>query len=305
MDKVLITGISSGQGRLLARRLLEKHEVVGVDGEAWTSRPPGVPFYEVDVRKRAFEDVLRKEQPQTVVHMGFVRHFREAAQSRYDVNVRGTRKILDHCRTYGVQNIIVLSSSYVYGALAENPYFMDEDHPLSGSRGYPEIRDLVEVDTIASAFAWRHPGVRTAVLRPVPVIGRYVRSSIVTYLTGRRVIVMAGFNPMLQFIHEEDLTEALALAVENRLRGVYNVAGPGEVPLRVAIRETGGRPLPLPELIARPMIERTFRFGLYPFPPGAIDYIKYPCTISGRHFVEETGFRPLFGLKELFRSIRQ
>lgn len=305
MEKVLITGIASGQGRLLARRLLDKHEVVGVDSQHWNSKPPGLPFYQVDLRKRAFEDVVRKEQPTTLVHMGFVRHFRESAEDRHDINLGGTRKVLDHCRTYDVRNVIVLSSSYVYGALAENPYFMDEDHPLSASRNYPEIRDLVEVDTVASAFAWKYPQLRTAVLRPVPVVGRYVQSSIVTYLTRPRVIVMMGFNPMLQFIHEEDLTEAVALAVENHLRGIYNVAGPGEVPLRVAIEETGGSAFPLPEFVARPLIERLFRLGMYPFPPGAIDYIKFPCTISGRRFVEETGFRPLFGLKELFRSIRR
>jgi UDP-glucose 4-epimerase len=305
MEKVMIVGIAGGLGRLLARRLLDQYEVVGVDREPWPTRPPAVPFHQVDIRKRGFEDVLRKEQPATVVHAGFVRHFRESGESRYDVNVRGTRKLLDLCRTYGVRNVLVLSSSYVYGALPENPYFMDEDYPLSGSRNYPEIRDLVEVDTLTTAFMWRHPNLRVTILRPVPVVGRYVQSAIVTFLRMRRPIVMMGFNPMLQFIHEEDLTEALALAVQSGLRGVYNVAGPGEVPLHLAIRETGGSPLPLPEFAARAMIGRLFRLGFFPFPPGAIDYIKYTCTISGKRFVDETGFRPLFGLKEIFRSIRR
>ena len=40
------------------------------------------------------------------------------------------------------------------------------------------------------------------------------------------------------------------------------------------------------------------------FPPGAIDYIKYPCTIAGERFVQETGFDPIFGLRETFRSLR-
>ena len=49
-----------------------------------------------------------------------------------------------------------------------------------------------------------------------------------------------GFDPMMQFIHEEDLSEAIALALEHGLQGVFNVTGPGEVPLHTAIRETGG-----------------------------------------------------------------
>ena len=66
-----------------------------------------------------------------------------------------------------------------------------------------------------------------------------------------------------------------------------------------------GRAVPLPEPIARPLLGRLFRLGLVRIPPGAIDYIKYPCTIAGDRFVRETGFRPLFGLKESFRSLKR
>lgn len=305
MEKVLITGIAAGQGRLLARRLRERHEVVGVDREAWTTRPAGTPFYRVDVRKRPFEDVLRKEQPTCVVHMGFVRHFREAPELRYDVNVRGTRKLFEHCVTYGVKRLVLMSSSYVYGAFPENPYFMDEDQPLAASRNYPEIRDLVEVDTLASAFMWKYPDIETCVLRPVATLGRYTANAISTYLQMGRPITLMGFNPMLQFIHEEDLTEAIALAVEQGLRGVYNVVGPGEVPLQTALREVGARPLPLPEPVARRLIARMFQLGVFPFPPGALDYVKFTCTISGRRFADATGFRAEYALKEIFRALRR
>ena len=305
VEKVLIVGVARGQGRLLARRLSRDSRVVGVDTDEWERRPAGAPFYRTDVRARAFEDALRKEQPDAVVHLGTVRHFRGPETQRFDVNVRGTRKLLDHCRTYGVKKLVVLSTSYVYGALPDNPSFMAEDHPLLAGRNYPEIRDLVEVDSLATAFMWQYPDIHTSVLRPVPTLGYYSDNSIVNYLRQGRVVVMMGFNPMLQFMHEEDLVEAIALAIGRRLRGVYNVTGPGEVPLRVAIRETGGRPMPLPEPVARALLSRLFRLGLVRIPPGAIDYIKYPCTIAGERFARDTGFRPLFGLKESFRSLRR
>ena len=96
--------------------------------------------------------------------------------------MRGTKQLLDHCIHHGVQKVVVISSSYVYGAFPENPYFMDEDSPLSASRAYPEIRDLVEVDTLASAYLWRYPHLHTCVLRPVNVLGYYVHSMIGQYL---------------------------------------------------------------------------------------------------------------------------
>jgi UDP-glucose 4-epimerase len=237
--------------------------------------------------------------------MGMVRHFRTSERTRHDVNVRGTKQLLDHCVHHGVQQLVVLSSSYIYGAAPENPYFMDEDSPASASRSYPEIRDLVEVDTLASAFLWRYPHIRTCVLRPVNTLGYYVHSMIGQYLRQRRVPTVMGFDPMMQFIHEEDLSEAIALALEHRLQGVFNVVGPGEVPLHTAIRETGGTALPLPEPVMRPLFDRLFRWGLLPYPPGAIDYLKYPVTVSGERFGDATGFRPLFGLEEIFQSVRR
>jgi UDP-glucose 4-epimerase len=305
MEKVLITGISGGQGRLLARRLAEKYDVCGVDRVPWKGHPEGIRVHVVDLTRKKLEDVIRTEAPLHIVHMGFIRHFRSDDRTRYDVNVRGTRKLLDHCVQHGVQSLVVLSSGYVYGAFPENPYYMDEDAPLSASRSYPEIRDLVEVDTLASAFLWRYPHIRTCVLRPVNVLGYYVHSMIGQYLRERRVPTVMGFDPMMQFIHEEDLTEALALTVEQGLQGVFNVTGPGEVPLHTAIRETGGTAWPMPEFVLRPLFSRLFAMGMLPYPAGALDFLKYPITLCGDRFVESTGFRPAFSLEDTLRSVRQ
>jgi len=305
MEKVLITGIAGGQGRLLARRLLENFEVCGVDRVGWEGAPRGIRVHSVDLRKKKFEDVIRTELPSAIVHMGFVRHFRSDQQTRHDVNVRGTKQLLDHCANYGVQRLVVLSSGYVYGAFPENPFYMDEDHPLSASRSYPEIRDLVEVDTLASAFIWKYPHIRTTVLRPVNVLGETVHSMIGQYLRLDRCPVMMGFDPLMQFVHEEDLADAIARTLEQGLQGVFNVTGPGQVPLSVAIRETGGRSLSVPDFVARPILERLFQLGLWPYPSGATDYLKYPVTLSGKRFIEATNYRPLFGLEEIFQSIHR
>jgi UDP-glucose 4-epimerase len=303
MEKVLITGIAGGQGRLLARRLRENFEVCGVDRVGWEGAPRGVKVHVVDVRKKKFEDIIRTEMPTAIVHMGFIRHFRATDRERYDTNVRGTKQLLDHCIHHGVQKLVVVSSAYVYGAFPENPYFLDEDSPLSASRSYPEIRDLVEVDTLASAWLWRYPHLHTCVLRPVNVLGTYVHSMIGEYLKQSRIPTVMGFDPMMQFLHEEDLSEAIALALEHGLQGVFNVTGPGQVPLHTAIRETGGTAFPVPEPILRAVFDRAFRWGFQAIPPGALDYIKYPVTVDGSRFVEATKFRCLFELEEIFQSV--
>jgi UDP-glucose 4-epimerase len=303
MEKVLITGIAGGLGRLLARRLLENYEVCGVDRVPWEGRPRSVTVHVVDLRKRGFEDVIRTELPTAVVHMGFVRDFKVDVERRHDVNVRGTKKLLDHCAHYGVQRLVVLSSGTVYGALYDNPFYMDEDRVLEASRAYPEIRDIVEVDAVTTAFLWRYPHIRTCVLRPVNVLGHYARSMMSEYLRLDRPPTVMGFDPLMQFIHEQDVVEAIALTLEHGLQGVFNVVGPGQVPLHTAIRETGGRPRSLPEFLFRPAIRALFSAGMVPWPEGAIDFLKFPVTLSGRRFVEATNFRPLFGLEETFQSL--
>ncbi len=47
-----------------------------------------------------------------------------------------------------------------------------------------------------------------------------------------------------------------------------------------------------------------FRLGLYRFPPGVIDFIKYPCTVSDRRFRAATEFEPRWSLHDIFAHLR-
>ncbi len=302
--KVLITGISGALGRLLARRLLSSWTVIGVDERPWPGRPREIALHTVDLRKRGFEEVMRSERPRAVVHLGFLREMRIDPRRRHDFNVRGTKQLLDHCARYGVEQLAVISTGTVYGAAPENPLYMSEEEPPSASRSYPEIRDRVEVDSIASAFVWRVPQLRTCVLRPVHVLGAHATGMMAEYLRRPRPPTVLGYDPLVQLIHENDWTEAIALSLARRLAGVFNVTGPGQVPLRTAIHEAGGRPLTIPELALRPILRATFASGLLPWPEGALDYLKYPVTISGERFIEATGWKPLFELPEIFEAHR-
>src|SRR5207244_4817023 len=127
----------------------------------------------------------------------------------------------------------------------------------------------------------RHPEVTTTILRPVNTLGYYTNSTIRRYLSARYVPTILGFNPMTQFIHEEDVAEAVALALQSGTHGVFNVVGPGAVPVKVAIRETGGTAVPIPEPGARAVLDRLCRLRLYHAQPGAIGLLKCPCPADG------------------------
>ena len=121
------------------------------------------------------------------------------------------------------------------------------------SRTYPEVRDLAEVDTLAHRVPLAPP--RDRHHDPAPGRTRSATTSTARsarYLRQRYVPTIMGFNPMMQFIHEEDVAEAVALALQTRhARRLQRGRARAPCRCQVAIRETGGTALPIPEPLAR------------------------------------------------------
>ena len=150
---------------------------------------------------------------------------------------------------------------------------------------------------------WKHPEIETVILRHVNVIGPTVKTAPFNYLRLEVPITLMGFDPMLQLVHEEDACRAMVLALQPGLRGVFNVTGPGEVPLSAVMKALGKRPIALPHLIVRPLLRRAFEAHLTSFPPEEIDHIQYLCVVDGSRFAREAGWAPRYSLRETIRSV--
>lgn len=286
--KVLIPGISSKIGNLVATELLEKgHEVIGIDRRPWPDAPAGVEMHELDIRKRAAEDVFRKSRPDAVIHMATVTHLVARSEERYKINLGGTRAVFDNCRAHGVGQVIFVGRHTYYGAAPDAPLYHAEDDPPMAVTTFPELADLVAADLYATTALWRHPELTTSVLRICYTLGPTRQGTLAAFLRGPRVPVIMGFDPLFQFMHEVDTARAIVLALEKKIRGVYNVAGPQPVPLSVVAREAGRTVIPLPEKLFTMLLGR---FGLPRLPPGAITHIKYPVVVDSSAFRAATGF---------------
>lgn len=301
---VAITGISGNLGRVLARQLHGRERIVGIDRRPFVGRPKDLEIHQVDIRKRKAEDLFRKGNIKALIHMGIMHDPRMSAEELHQFNVLGTAKALEYCARHGVKKLVVLSSATVYGPHPNNTNFLTEDAPLMAAARFGEIRDLVELDILAQSFIWKHPEVETVILRPVHIVGPTIRNAASNYLRLKAPWVLMGFDPMVQLIHAEDVSRAMILALTEGARGVYNVVGPGEVPLSAALREVGARPRPIPHFLARPLLDRLFKLRLSDFPPGEIDYIQYLCTVDGSRFERELGWKPAYGMRETIRSVR-
>ena len=286
--KVLVTGIAGNIGRLVTDRLLRcGHEVVGIDRRAWYHPPEGVRVFQADIRKRPAEDVFRTQRPDAVIHMATVTHLTHRSPDRYRINLGGTRAVFDHCHTYGVKKAIFVGRHTYYGAAPDSALYHTESEPPMAVHSFPELSDLVAADLYAGSALWRYPELDTAVLRCVYTLGPLKQGTLAAYLRGPRVPTVLGFDPLFQFMHEQDTAAAIVSALDEGVRGVFNVAGPPPVPLSVIVRETGRKITPLPEPIFHLALGR---FGLPKLPPGAVMHIKYPIVVDDAPFREATGF---------------
>jgi UDP-glucose 4-epimerase len=300
--KVLVPGIAGRLGKVLATKLIDLgHDVIGIDRRPFRDAPAGVEMHELDIRKRAAEDVFRRVRPNAVVHMATVTHLVVQSEDRYRINLGGTRAVFEHSAAYGVEHVVFVGRHTYYGAAADSPLFHTEDEPPMGLASFPELADLVAADLYAGSALWRYPSFVTSVLRMVYTLGSTGHGTLATFLRGARVPTILGYDPLFQFMHEEDVASALATTLDKRPRGVFNVAGPQPVPLSVVIRETGRTNVPLPEIVLNTALGR---FGLPKLPPGALEHIKYPVTVDARAFREATGFEHAIDEKGAMRAYR-
>src|SRR4051812_34173878 len=250
---VVVTGISGNLGRSLVKLLHKSERIIGIDRRPFVGAPKDVEMHELDLRKKKAEDVFRKNRVKAVIHMGIMHDPRMSEEEHHSFNVVGTTRLLEYCAKYGVKKVVVLSSADVYGPSPDNSNFLAEDAPLMGASRFSGVRDLIEVDMLAHGFFWRHPDIETVILRPVHILGPSIRNAPSNYLRLRYPWVLAGFDPMLQLLHQQDAARAMVEALRPGLKGVYNVVGPGEVPLSAVLRELGRTPIPVPHPIARPL----------------------------------------------------
>jgi UDP-glucose 4-epimerase len=297
--KILIVGISGKLGRSTAVHLARAgHQIAGIDQRAWPGAPAGVPVHVLDIRKRPAADVFRRFQPDAVVHLATVAHVSMRTEEELRENLGNTRAVFDACRRHAVPQVVFVGRHTFYGAAADASLYHTEEEPPLEVASFPQLADLVAADLYAGSAFWRFPAMATAVLRIVYALGPSHRGTLAGLLDRRYVPAVLGFDPLIQFIHEDDAGVAIALAVTKKLRGVFNVAGPPPLPLSVLARLAGRRWLPLPEPLFRFAAGR----GLSPLPAAAVMHLKFPVIVDDAAFRKATGFLPTHDVGDIVRS---
>ena len=302
---ILITGAAGALAQQVIEQLRDTCDLVAVDFREQVYLGDDIPSYCIDFNKRVFEDLFRRYQFDGVIHMGRIMSSQLTRMRRYNANVLGTQKLLDLSHKYGIKRVVVLSTFHVYGAVAYNPALIDEAAPLKSAGLSADLIDSVELENLANIYLWRYPELNITILRPCNIVGPGVRNTISTLLASERAPVLAGFSPMMQFIHIDDMADAIVLAYKKPTRGVYNVAPQDWVAYQHALKLCGCKRIQVPSIppMVPKMILGTLKLKI--FPSYLMAFFKYPVVIDGRAFVNEFGFEPKRPLKEIFRFYRE
>jgi UDP-glucose 4-epimerase len=301
-ESIVITGICGRMGRLVARRLHREHPVIGIDRRKLDGRPEDIVHYQMDLRRRKTRDIFRAGGVRAVVHLGVMHDPRESDRTHHEWNVVGFQKLLDYMSLYRVSKLVVLSSATLYGPRPDNAQFLSEEAPLLGAQNFSQIRDLVEVDMLAQSFFWKHPAVETVILRPCHILGR-VRNAPSNYLRTDRPVTVMGFDPMLQVIHERDVVDAMGLSLRNGVRGIFNLRGPGELPLSRMIRMLGKRPMPLPGPLISGLTRSLWPSRAMSFPTPELDHLRYLCMVDDARARKDLGFSPRYTMEQTLNAV--
>jgi UDP-glucose 4-epimerase len=306
---VLITGVGRFFGVRLAARLESDDsvdEIIGVDLDLPDREFERVELVRADIRNPLFAKVLQAAEVDTVVHLNIIPSEAERGRTMMkEMNVIGSMQLLAACqKSRTLRKLVVKSTTAVYGSEPEDPLFFTEEMAGRRNPSTAFCRDAIEIETYARDFGRRRPDVAMTILRFATVLGPTVNNPFSRYLGQPVVPTVLGFDPRVQFIHEDDVLEVLYKATVEDHPGIYNVGADGPVPLSQVIRKAARVQLPiLPPVVS--LASLTLRW--LPFvgvPPQIQREIAYGSVSDTSRLKKEFGYQPRFTCLDAVRDFR-
>jgi len=242
---------------------------------AEADRLPGVVYEQQDIRSPDLGAVLQRNGVEEVVHLAFVVDPKADPAFARDVDVNGSRNLLEACLAAGVRGITVISSGAVYGYDPAAAEWLDEDHPLLADETFPYALHKRLVEELLADYRADHPELRQLVLRPGAILGPGVATAATAPFDGRVVIGVRGAAAPFAFVWVEDVADVITQGVLERRAGIYNVVGDGVIALREVAAVLGKRYLALPLGALRFAIRALGRLGLTGYEPAHLDFLRF------------------------------
>jgi UDP-glucose 4-epimerase len=306
--RILITGLSTYWGSRLARELEQNPDVdaiIGVDSADPAGELERTEFVRVGTQHALLRRVVEAAEIDTVIDTRLVVDSTVTTPRRaHENNVIGTMNVLAACSgpDSSVRKLIFKSSAQYYGCNQDDPAFFTETmgrpHPPRTSIE----RDIVEAEASVAEFGEKNPDVCVTVFRFTNVLGPDVTTAHTRLFDLTVTPMILGFDPRYQFVHEDDVVNALKHAGLLDLPGIFNVAGDGVLAFTEVCSLLGKQFVPvLPPWGTGIAAQALRRFGVT-LPPEMLNQLRFGRGLDNRRF-KATGFGYRFTTRETVQKL--
>ena len=326
---VAVTGPTGEIGQAVVGALERSREVSRIIGMARRPFDPEAKGWKKVSYRRG--DVLNRrrvtslvEEADVVVHLAFM--IMGGAKESKRVNLSGSRNVFEAAVAAGVKRLVYASSVAAYGFHGENPQPLTEDVPARGTAAHYYSAQKAEVEELLSdtlhgsatkAYVFRPcivAGPQAPLLidsLPYTQISERLPGPVLSLLDGVPILkpVLPDPGVPFQLVHHDDVASAMRAGVLGRGKpGVYNLAGPGQLTVKLLAEELGWYSIPVPELAVGAVAETIGRLGFLPAQAQWIAAFREPVIMSTSKARRELRWRPrhdaLHTLRETITAAR-
>lgn len=307
---VALTGTSGFKGLHLLG-LLEKDarvkKIIALDRKKPALTTKKTLFFRTELTQPTTDQkiaaILKKQKVDVFVHSALPITPPRRLELAHEIISIGTMYVLNACKAVGVKKFILPTTTDVYGAHPSNPHFLEEDlHPPKGYRHSRFLGDKIDAEKQALRFAKSSPQTIVTILRPCSILGPSVQSYKTRYLKRWLAMTVLGFDPLMQFVHEDDLFRALKLAIFEDHPGIFNIVGRGILPLSRVIHLSNQFHLRLPQIGFKSLVQALWTLDLSPAPSSHVDFLRYSYLADATKAAERMGFVAKYSSKEALLS---
>ena len=322
---VAVTGPTGTFGNGLIALLEADPQIAAITGIARRPFDPvahgwaKMTYREGDVRDRAALAAAFADAD-AVVHLAFNLTGRADRATLRAINVGGTMNAFAAAAAAGVGRFVYASSVAAYGFGSDNPAGMTEDWPTRPARHLFYAQEKAEIERLLHDAAAARPEIGLYLVRPPIVLGPHTVGA-KTFVPepleslARRLAGLALRMPValpvpvaplaLQFVHEQDVGEALRLCVLGAgPPGAYNIAGEGELTAVDVAREAGLRAIAVPQAPVRAAARMLAGLPFAPPSVGWAEALANPVIVDTAKARRELGWSPRWtGLEALRETL--
>ena len=305
--RILVTGGGGYLGSQVVAALVQRgaEAVVCLDVRELPAerRLPGVIYAAADIRECApLEALLREHAIDTVVHLAAIvtPGKKPDRDFEYQVDVVGTRNVLDACVAAGTGQVVISSSGAAYGYHADNPAWLGEDDAIRGNEEFAYSWHKRLVEEMLADYRQSAPQLQQTVFRIGTILGETVANQITALFDKPRPLAIAGSDSPFVFIWDQDVVGAILHALGDGPPGIYNVAGDGALTIHEIAARMDKRCRVLPPALLQAALWVGKRLGATQYGPEQLRFLRYRPVLANRRLKEVFGYVPRKASAEVF-----